>query len=273
LKKHKIGIVGSCGIVGSAHAFAFRKLGHEVKEYDLKLPNTLLSLCDCEVIFICVPTPPKEDGSCDTSIVCDIVDKLADWEYDGVVCIKSTVTPGTTMELIEGYLQFKFEIVFSPEFLRERSAISDIIENHRLLAIGTSHAPSFELVKDCYGYLPKKVVQLRPTEAELLKYFNNVFGALRVVFANEFYDICESLDGEYYSIKEAFIALNNLPNIYFDVNPDTARSYDSICWNKDVPALVHLAKWCGLNLPILYHIEESNNRHIKTPFAGTRSHY
>lgn len=284
MKKHRIFVCGSEGIVGSAHVFGFNKLGHQVTKYDLKLPDTKIEDCfKTEIAFICVPTPNRSDGSCDSSTVEDVVEKLYEIGYAGIVCIKSTISPGTTEKLINFYKHkkhnnsaqnnFHFNICFSSEHLRERSAISDFVENNELLCVGTYYNEVFEIVQDCYGYFPKRSIKLLPTQAELLKYFANVFGAYRVSLANEFYDICEKLGQDYSEIKEAFVSLTKIPNIYFDVNPNTARSYDSICWNKDVPALVSLAKSLDLELPLLYNIENSNNRHNRTPFVGTRSHY
>ena len=67
-----IGIVG-LGIIGSACKFGFEKLGHKVLGHDLILNTKLIDLINCEIIYICVPTPSKEDGSCDTSIVEQVV--------------------------------------------------------------------------------------------------------------------------------------------------------------------------------------------------------
>ena len=69
----KIGIVGSEGIIGSANRFGFEYLGHIVKVHDKKLNTQLENLLNCDIIFICVPTPSNEDGSCNTSIVENVI--------------------------------------------------------------------------------------------------------------------------------------------------------------------------------------------------------
>ena len=77
-------------------------------------------------------------------------------------------------------------ICFVPEFLHERKAEEDFIKNHQLLAIGTLNDNVYKLIKSAHGNLPKNIVTMSPTEAELLKYYNNVFASLRVTFSNVF---------------------------------------------------------------------------------------
>ena len=161
----EIGIIG-LGIIGSACKFGFEKLGHKVSGHDIILNTKINDLLGCEVIYICVPTPSNEDGSCNTSIVEEVVLELNKLNYKGVVAIKSTVKPTTTLKLQN---TTTLEICFVPEFLRERSALVDFIENHDLLAIGTKNKEVFNLIKECHGHYPQNISQLDPTEAEILK--------------------------------------------------------------------------------------------------------
>ena len=265
-----IGIIG-CGIVGGACKFGFQKLGHRTIIHDIALKTKIENILSCNVVFVSVPTPKKEDGSCDTTIVESVVKELDTISYSGVVALKSTVTPGTTQKLQKTYQNFS-DICFVPEFLRERCAITDFVENHKLLAVGTDKPETFDLVKECHGDYPQNILQLTVTQAELLKYYHNTFNALRVVFANEFYEICDALDEDYNNIKKALLKTSNLPDIYLDVNPNM-RGYSSICWNKDVPALIELSQKLNTNTPLLDTIPVANNNFKKTPFKGTREDY
>src|SRR5687768_10451574 len=124
----KIGIVG-LGIVGAAVKHGFEKLGHQVKAHDIRLETSLSDVLDSEVVYLCVPTPPGEGGRCDTSIIEEVVSTLVnEHRYEGVIALKSTVEPGTTKRLQEQFSNPK--ICHVPEFLRERVAIADFIENH-----------------------------------------------------------------------------------------------------------------------------------------------
>lgn len=267
----KVGVVGSRGIVGGALKFGFLKLGHEVVEHDLTLNTKINDVLDAEMVFVAVPTPSDGQRRCDTRIVEGVIHDLFNLKYRGIVVIKSTIVPGTCERLRNLYKgDFGHKLSYCGEFLRERHAVADFVENNKLLAVGTHDEEVYQKIKSVYGKYPKNHVKLTPTQCEMLKYMSNVFGALRVVFANEIKDICDKLQENYTPVKEAFLTVNGLPDVYFDVNDAFCRGYSSICWNKDVPALVNLINDFGLNLPIIENIENSNNLHKKTPFSGTR---
>lgn len=280
----RIGIVG-CGVVGSALQFGFQKLGHQVFVHDIKLDTKIDDLMGADIIFICVPTPMKEDGSCDSSIVEKVFSEIwtrKTFVSEPIICIKSTVSPGTTDKLMNlcydsnnKFVSREYNgICFCPEFLRERCATTDFVENQKLLAIGTYDKKAYTKVSEAHSHYPQKTVLLTPKEAELLKYYHNTINAARVALAGEFYDICEKLDTEfqpvdYSKIKNALLHSTSLPDQYLDVNKNM-RGFSSICFSKDIPAICKLGKDLGLDLPLLYNIEISNDRHEKTPFGNTR---
>ena len=261
----EIGIIG-LGIIGSACKFGFEKLGHKVSGHDIILNTKINDLLGCEVIYICVPTPSNEDGSCNTSIVEEVVLELNKLNYKGVVAIKSTVKPTTTLKLQN---TTTLEICFVPEFLRERSALVDFIENHDLLAIGTKNKEVFNLIKECHGHYPQNISQLDPTEAEILKYYSNVLNALKVTFANEMYEICEKLNVNYTKIKNAFVKRGTTKDVYLDVS-DNFRGYAGMCLPKDTKALAALVKELDLDLDLFRVIDEENDKFKPTVFEGMR---
>lgn len=260
----KIGIVG-LGVIGQANEFGFKKLGHTVLGHDIRLDTKLSDLLEAEVIYVCVPTPAKEDGSCDTSIVESVVNDLASLKYNGVVAIRSTITPGTTSYLKTIYVN----TCFVPEFLRERCAISDFVENNNLLAIGTDDIVIFDAVKRCFGDYPKHTAWISPTEAELLKYYHNCMNAMRVTIANSFYEVCQKLGANYNAIKDGILKSLSLPNIYLDVN-DNIRGYGGTCLKKDIPAMNALVKELGLDLKLFDFLEKENSKFKTTVFPGMR---
>ena len=130
----KIGIIGK-GMVGGTMADGLTQIGHTVICYDpLKGLYNLDALLDATCIFVCVPTPTI-NNKCDTSIVEEVVSHLSQRNYEGVVAIKSTVIPGTTERLAK--LFSNLTICFVPEFLKEKSALSDFIDHHDVLIVGT----------------------------------------------------------------------------------------------------------------------------------------
>lgn len=261
----KIGIVG-LGVIGSACKFGFEKLGHKVLGHDIILNTKLSDILESSIIYVCVPTPSKKDGSCDTSIVEKVVLELDQLKYQGVVAIKSTIKPTTTKSL---QVKTNLKICFVPEFLRERCAITDFTENHDLLAIGTEDKSIYNLIKKCHGNYPQHVVQLSPTEAEMLKYYSNVFNALKITFANEMYEVCQKIDVNYTKVKEAFVKRGTTKNIYLDVN-DNFRGYAGVCLPKDTKALDSLVKELNLDLKLFETIDKENDKFIKTIFKGMR---
>lgn len=261
----KVGIVG-LGIIGTACKYGFEKLGHEVLVHDIKLGTQIESLVSSEIIYICVPTPQNEDGSCDISIVESVVKDLIEMGYLGTIAIKSTVKPTTTRMLKNKY---KRSICFVPEFLRERCSITDFTENHDLLAIGTNNEHDFDLIVECHGKYPKQVVQLSSTEAELLKYYSNVFNAMRIVFANEMFEICKSVGANYNRIKDAFVLRGTTKDMYLDVN-ENFRGYGGVCLPKDTAALAAFAEELDLNMDLFRVIDEENKKFKVTVFDGMR---
>lgn len=263
----RVGIVG-CGVVGEACAFGFEKIGHTVLKHDIKWKDSsLTNVLPSDAVFICVPTPSRSNNSCDTTIVKNVVKVLCNIGYGGVIAIKSTVTPGTTEELIHetGYSK----ICFIPEFLRERCAVSDFVEHHDLLAIGSLNDEIYDLIKNIHGSYPKKVTQLSPTEAEFLKYFSNAFNAIKIIFANEFYELCSLKDVDYKKIKDAYIMRGFEPDMYLDVN-NNFRGYGGVCLPKDVKTLSHMEitdrKFEGL----FSMIDRLNQRYEVTVPGGMR---
>jgi len=263
----KIGIVG-LGIVGLACHFGFQKLGHTVYGHDIKFETKLTDLLQCNVIYVCVPTPKNKDGSCNVSIVEKVVKDLNKLNYRGVIAIHSTVIPGTTARL-QQEINKNLDICFVPEFLRERCAISDFVENQKLLVVGTTKPQVYKLIKECHGTYFEHSKLLTPTEAEIIKYYSNIFNALRVIFANEMYELCQAYEADYTAIKNTFIKLKTTPDIYLDVN-DNFRGYAGTCLPKDIIAIVQEVKRLNLDLKLFETIHEENKKFKKTVFPGTR---
>jgi UDPglucose 6-dehydrogenase len=261
----KIGVIG-LGIIGNACKYGFEKVGHDVICHDIILDTKIEDVLDTEVCYICVPTPSTEGGDCDTSIVEEVVLKLNDLGYSGIIAIKSTVKLDTTEYLAK---KINTEICFVPEFLRERCATTDFVENHKLLVVGTHSEFVYNMIIKCHGSLPEHRRMLKPTEAELLKYYSNVFNALKVIFANEMYEICKYMNINYKAIKDAFILRDTAKDIYLDVN-DNFRGYGGMCLPKDTKAIDYFVKKNNLDLKLFETINNENNKFKTTVFEGMR---
>jgi UDPglucose 6-dehydrogenase len=262
----KVGIVG-LGAVGTANKDGFEYLGHDVIGHDIKLNTKIQDVLDTEIIFLCVPTPQADDGSCDTSIIESVIQELNLYTYKGIIAIRSTVVPGFTQRMINTYRNLT--ICFVPEFLRERCAADDFINNHKLLAVGTHDIWVYRKLVRAHGNLPEHTEHLTPNEAEVLKYYNNVYAALRVTFANVMYEICEKLDCDYTTIKNAYVKTGKAIDMYLDVNP-SLRGYGGMCLPKDTQAIASLIKDLELDLELIKSIHNDNSKFKKTVFNGMR---
>tara|TARA_B100000780_G_scaffold90054_1_gene62178 strand:- start:445 stop:1296 length:852 start_codon:yes stop_codon:yes gene_type:complete len=262
----KIGIVG-LGVVGSANAAGFAKLGHSVSSHDIAHNTTIQDVLDTECVFVCVPTPSKPNGDCNTDIVAEVIAELAQAQYTGVVAIRSSTVPGFTRRMIEAYTQL--QICFVPEFVRERCAEHDFIHEHHMLAVGTTDPKVYATVVQAHGSYPKNTVQLSPTEAEILKYYLNLYAATRVTFANVFYEICESLDADYKRVKDAYILTGRAGDMYLDVSEDL-RGYGGMCLPKDTRAIINLMSTLEIDLDFFTAVDRDNSRFKTTVFNGMR---
>lgn len=262
----KIGIIG-LGAVGSANKDGFEHIGHTIFAHDIKLNTNIAIVKDTEISFICVPTPSKDSGECDTSIIESVIEDLDNIKYKGIIAIRSTTVPGFTQSMIDKFKDLT--ICFVPEFLRERCATDDFINNHKLLAIGTHDIWVYKKVVEAHSNLPQHTEHLTPSEAEVLKYFNNVYASLRVTFANVMYEICQKLNCDYTTIKNSYIKTGKATDMYLDVKPDL-RGYGGMCLPKDTKALSSLVKKLELPFDLLEAIDEDNSKIKKTVFNGMR---
>lgn len=264
----QIGIIGGAGVVGSAVRNGFEVIGHTVRVHDVRLPDTSMrDVLDTELVFLCVPTPCSEDGTCDTAIVESVLHELEAAGYAGLTVIKSTIIPGTTDRFREQYK--KLRLAFCPEFLRERSAVADFTEHHDVCIIGAYDDEAFDLVKQAHGRLPKNVFRMKPVEAEFAKYFSNVYNAMRIIFANGFYEACQSVGADYSVIKNAMVHRENITDHYLTCN-DNFRGFGGVCLPKDTMAFAAFVRSMNLDLKLFDVIVEENRRFKRTVPDGMR---
>jgi UDPglucose 6-dehydrogenase len=260
-----IGIIG-LGVVGTACKNGFASQGHDVLVHDIKLGTNIVDIIGTDIVYVCIPTPISKNGTCDLSELRLIVQQLKTNLYSGVIAIKSTVPPGTTQQLLN---ETSLNICFVPEFLREWCATDDFINNHKLLAIGCNTQEVFEISKKSHGSLPETVCRLTPTEAEILKYYSNVFNALRVTFANKMFELCQMLGADYNTVKETYLIRKTATQDYMDCSDDL-RGYGGLCLPKDTKVLMNVFAQLGLDLELISAIDKDNAKFKKTVPTGMR---
>jgi UDPglucose 6-dehydrogenase len=186
MTKFKVGIIGF-GFVGESQAFAFAPVA-DVKIFDVdktKSTHTIEEVLSQDFIFVCIPTPMKENGEQDLSYIENFFGGIGLYNTEAIFILKSTVLPGTTKQLEE---KFNFNIVFCPEFLTEKTAKLDMLTQSRIVLGGEKQwdANALKLFKARFG--EKHYVLTDSTTAELIKYMANTFLAVKVSVVNELTD-------------------------------------------------------------------------------------
>jgi UDPglucose 6-dehydrogenase len=251
----KIGLLGK-GTVGKAVYEGLTHLGHQMSFFDPAYAGSKIEdVLDTEVVFLCVPTNQAENGDCDTSIVESVVEELSRLRYRGLVAIKSTVVPGTSDRLSQQYPDLK--ICSVPEFLRAKTALADFMYHHDLLIIGSHREEDFDIIEQIHGNLPQNVARVKPAEAEVVKYFNNVNHSVQIIFANIAFDVCKALGVDYNNVYNAIIKRECFNPAYLMCN-DNLRGFGGHCLPKDTSAWANLVKKLGLNYTMIDAVQNDN---------------
>ena len=245
MKIQNVGIIGQ-GFVGSSLLKSFEPhynvYSYDKFKKDLSTHKSIYSMSRaCELIFVCVPTPMKEDGSCDISIVKEVVQQACSTGRQNIIAIKSTIPPNTTKSLQD--LCQDSQIVFNPEFLLERNAEEDFKNTSRVILGGPR--PATTIMKQFYDRVfPKaEVIKTDSTIAEMVKYLTNSFLAVKVSFANEIHAICSNLNIDYDKVIEYSLHDERLGNSHWSVpGPDGHYGFGGSCFPKDLNALMSLAQ-------------------------------
>lgn len=255
--KFKVAIIGY-GVVGQAmHRLFPNALIYDKKKLPGKRKKaSYREINRADVAFVCVPTPTKKDGRCDTSIVESVVAKLK----TPLIIIRSTIIPGTTDYLKKKY---KKRIVFCPEYLGETT--DHPLKNTRsrsFLILGGEQKDThqaIEVFQQVYN-ASIKIRQMRAIEAEVAKYLENRHIAFKVAECNEAYDFCQKLGVDYHNIREAVFQDDPRMSPYWTfVYPDN-RGFESKCIPKDVEAIVTKAREIGSPMEITEKILEVNKK-------------
>jgi len=251
--KDVVGIIGQ-GFVGTAIKEGLKEKIH-IETYDKYKDSTCDSieeLCTkTEVVFVCVPTPMKKDGSCGISIVEEVIreiDSCASKKH--VAIIKSTIPPRTTQRLNEGCQNLT--VLFSPEFLTEANFIDDFKNQNRIIIGGPR--PASTRIRTLFKRLFPKcaVIKTGSNTAEMVKYFTNCFLAVKVSFSNEIKQVCDELDIDYDKVVEYALYDERIGKSHLTVpGPDGKLGFGGSCFPKDLNALMSAARQLGVEPQML----------------------
>ncbi len=229
------------------------------------------AVLNTDISFICVGTPSAENGHLNLNFIYqtakEIGESLKDKNGFHIVVIRSTVFPGTNAkisEIIENesgkQRNVDFAVVSNPEFLREGTAVNDYL-NPPLTVLGSTCPKAIDVMKELYAPMNAPVEVVSIEVAEMIKYVNNSFHALKVVFANEVGQICKKLGIDSHEVMRIFCMDKQLNISPYYFKPGFA--YGGSCLPKDLKGLKTLAHDLYLDTPVLASIDESNQNHIR----------
>jgi len=293
----RVSIVGS-GYVGTTIAACFADLGHEVVNVDvdedlvatindgeapihepgleeriaehaggrLRATTDYDAVRETDVTFLALPTPSREDGSIDTSIMetgSESLGAALAGKDDHTVVVKSTVVPGTTEDVVEPALERGgFDgatLAMNPEFLRMGSAVADFLDPDKVV-FGARDDAAFEPLREVYAPLldeapDSAVVETGLREAEMIKYANNAFLASKVSLVNDLGNVCKEFGVDAYEVADAIAHDDRISGRFLR----SGVGWGGSCFPKDVAAITAAAKHEGYDPAMLEAAVEVND--------------
>ncbi len=297
----KVSVVGS-GYVGTTAAACLAELGHTVVNVDvdedvvdslnsgetpihepgldslvaehggnrLQATTDYSEIADTDVTLVCLPTPSRDDGGVDTSVVVEgargIGEAIADRDGFHVVAVKSTVVPGTVdgevvpaLEEASGEIEDEgFGVASNPEFLREGSAVDDFLHPDKVV-VGARDDRVFDVMQELYRPLldgsDAEYVETGVREAEAIKYANNAFLAAKISVVNEIANVCKEAGVDSYEVFDA-VGLDHRISSNFT---RSGLGWGGSCFPKDVDALRAFAREEGYEPDLLDAVVDVND--------------
>jgi len=228
-----------------------------------------------KVCFIAVPTPSKEDGSCDLSYVLQAATAIARAMTEPMIIVtKSTVPVGTSKQIREtvtAHTTVPFDVVSNPEFLKEGAAIADCMKPDRIiLGVESSHAA--QVMREIYSAFTinhDRILVMDNASAEMTKYVANAMLAARISFMNEMAGLCEELGA---NIKQVRIGIGSDQRIGYHFLYAGA-GYGGSCFPKDIRALQAMAHAVDYETPLLHAVDTVNERQKKVLVQKIKKHF
>jgi UDPglucose 6-dehydrogenase len=224
------------------------------------------AVAGCEVVFICVGTPAREDGSANLLAVETAARTVARFATGPVVIVQRSTVPAGTAHRVRRALaqerpEIHFQVVSNPEFLREGQAIEDSLHPDRIL-VGANSLAAFEKMRRLYAPLISTGCQLIETDietAELSKHACNAFLAMKISFANALARICERAGADVTAVTRVMGADPRIGHMFLAAG----LGYGGYCFPKDLQAFHRLAAALGYDFPLLEEVARINDEAVE----------
>jgi len=233
------------------------------------------------VVFICVGTPPLEDGDADLSAVEKVARRIGELSSSYKLVVEKSTVPVQTGMWIEKTLmvyghreQIEFDVASNPEFLREGTAVSDFLHPDRIV-VGVEHPRAERLLRELYepivnrtftcpihtncredGPVPFLVTDIR--SAELIKHASNSFLATKISFINSVADLCELVGADVELVAEGMGLDRRIGRAFLNAG----LGFGGFCFPKDLQAFVKIAEKCGHDFRLLREVDRINQARI-----------
>lgn len=225
------------------------------------------AVAECEIIFIAVPTPPQVDGSVDLSYIEEVSRQLAECmkpEYGyRIIADKSTVPVSTGSKVAQTISRYAspdvdFDVVSNPEFLREGSAVHDLLCPDRIV-IGADSQRALDAMKRVYQNFHAPIVETDLSSAELIKHAANSFLALKISYINAVAAVCER-SGADIGLVASGIGMDKRISPHF---LNAGLGYGGSCFPKDVKGFIHISGSLGVPFNLLKEVERINESQLE----------
>jgi len=292
----KIGVIGT-GYVGLVTAVCLADLGHNVTGTDVVpekvdkasqgiahiyepgledllkknlrkgnlsfIHDLTKTIQSSDVLFVCVNTPQREDGSADMTFVEGVSRKIAEnLNSYKVVVEKSTVPVKTSMWIkrtisLHKKKEMEFDVASNPEFLREGSAVSDFLNPDRII-IGVETEKAGDILVNIYRKLKNKILVTNIDTAELIKHASNSFLALKISYINLISDLCEKTDADIELVARGMGLDPRIGSQFLRAG----LGYGGACFPKDIRALARIGDDLGVNVNLLKETDRINYQRV-----------
>ena len=229
--------------------------------FSINLSDTILA---ADVLFVCVNTPPREDGSADMSYVEDVSRTIAEnLNKYKLIVEKSTVPVQTSMwikRIISLYKKTdqEFDVASNPEFLREGAAVHDFQNPDRII-IGAETDKAKDMLVKIYEKYADRILITNIDTAELIKHASNSFLAQKISFINLIADLCEKTDADVELVAKGMGLDPRIGPQFLSAG----LGYGGSCFPKDTQALIHIGEELGVNFDLLREVDRININRIR----------
>lgn len=216
-----------------------------------------------EVLFIAVPTPPLADGSVDLTFMEKVAREIAQFLNSYRVIVDKSTVPVKTGERVSQTIRryarpgVEFDVVSNPEFLREGSAVADLLKPDRIVVGGNSDR-ALALMQKIYEPFVAPVLVTDINSAELIKHAANSFLALKISYINALAEICEVSGADVLKVAEGIGADKRIGRSFLNAG----LGYGGSCFPKDIAAFIAISEQLGQPFNLLKEVQNINDRQI-----------